>query len=477
MLSRMSTHSGRRRLGRPLAVRHLGVPALPSRCPQPQPFGAVAWARSSVILACCLWVTALQAEDWPMFRGNPALTGVAAGTLPAKLTLRWSFKTAGAVKSSAAVSQGRVFIGSDDSNLYALALADGKPLWTFKTGGEVESSPLVLEGRVFVGSSDGCLYALAAATGKLLWKYQTGDKILGAPNWTGPATAPLINTPLQGGATQGNGTSNRFNGFPESGKTVETVQHSASAATPTPLKRGVNERGQSRLEPPVQSGAPGNLRLLVGSYDFKLHCLDAATGHSNWVYETGNYINGSPAVAGGRAAFAGCDGLVHVISLANGQQEKEIEAGAYVPGSPALMDNCAYLGHYENQFLCIDIVAGRKVWTFKDRPFPYVGTPAVTADRVLFGGQDKLLHCVKRTDGTPLWSFATRGKIDSSPVVCGDNVIVGSDDGRLYRVSLDHGKELWSYDLGQPIKSSPAVAEGKVLIGSDDGNLYCFGAP
>ena len=105
-----------------------------------------------------------------MFRGGPGLTGVAGGDLPEKLNLLWSFKTGESVKSSAAIAQSRVFIGSDDGNLYALNLGDGKKLWMFKTGGAVESSPLVLEGRVYVGSSDNFLYALEAATGKMIWK-------------------------------------------------------------------------------------------------------------------------------------------------------------------------------------------------------------------------------------------------------------------------------------------------------------------
>ena len=72
--------------------------------------------------------------DWPMFRGQPALTGIAGSTLPDRLGLLWTFKTAGPVKSSPALVQDRVFIGSDDGNLYALALADGRKLWAFKTG-------------------------------------------------------------------------------------------------------------------------------------------------------------------------------------------------------------------------------------------------------------------------------------------------------------------------------------------------------
>ena len=106
------------------------------------------------LLVCWRANAAAPSDDWPMFRGGPALAGVAGGSLPERLELLWTFKTGGPVKSSAAIVQGQVFIGSEDGNFYALGLADGKKVWAFKTGGGVESSPLVMEGRVFVGSSD-----------------------------------------------------------------------------------------------------------------------------------------------------------------------------------------------------------------------------------------------------------------------------------------------------------------------------------
>src|ERR1043165_1200079 len=59
------------------------------------------------------------AVDWPMFRGGPALLGVASVQLPEQPALLWSFKTQGPVKSSAAIAGERVFIGSDDGQLYA----------------------------------------------------------------------------------------------------------------------------------------------------------------------------------------------------------------------------------------------------------------------------------------------------------------------------------------------------------------------
>src|SRR5580693_3295541 len=139
-------------------------------------------------------VSACADDAWPMFRGGPALLGVAHTALPDNPALLWTFKTAAPVRSSAAIVDSRVFVGSTDSNIYALNLSDGTKVWSFATGGAVESSPLVLDNRVFAGSADGFLYALDATTGKQLWKYETGDKILGSPNWfkSGDATRILI---------------------------------------------------------------------------------------------------------------------------------------------------------------------------------------------------------------------------------------------------------------------------------------------
>jgi hypothetical protein len=84
----------------------------------------------------------------------------------------------------------------------------------------------------------------------------------------------------------------------------------------------------------------------------------------------------------------------------------------------------------------------------------------VTTNRVLIGSRDKRLHCIQRTDGKPVWTFQTRGKVESSPVVAGDRVIVGSDDGRLYIVSLADG--LW-VTLGSDHTDRKAEAMGVAL--------------
>ncbi len=123
----------------------------------------------------------------------------------------------------------------------------------------------------------------------------------------------------------------------------------------------------------------------------------------------------------------------------------------------------------------MDLVSDKIVWTYKDKNFPYYSSAAVDERYVVFGGRDKRLHCLNRADGSVVWTFATRGSVDSSPVIAGDRVIVGSEDGRLYIVSLKDGQEAWSYEIGKPVMGSPAVVAGVIYIGAEDGNVYAFG--
>jgi len=77
--------------------------------------------------------------------------------------------------SSPAVSDGNVYFGSGDGNIYSLEAASGKLNWKFQTGDVVHASPAIADGTLFVGSWDSYFYALDAATGKEKWKFKTGE--------------------------------------------------------------------------------------------------------------------------------------------------------------------------------------------------------------------------------------------------------------------------------------------------------------
>jgi hypothetical protein len=98
----------------------------------------------------------------------------------------WTKRTLGFVASSAAVgSDGTVYMGSFDSNLYALYPHTGAVKWQFPTADHIYASAALgnTDGRtsaIYVGSADGTLYAINP-DGSLLWKYDTGDVIRSSP--------------------------------------------------------------------------------------------------------------------------------------------------------------------------------------------------------------------------------------------------------------------------------------------------------
>ena len=91
----------------------------------------------TAILLC----TSAFASDAVMFRGNPEHTGVYNSAAIATLGgVKWKFKTGGQVISSPTVSDGTVYVGSADHNLYAIDAVSGAQKWKFKTASRVSSA-------------------------------------------------------------------------------------------------------------------------------------------------------------------------------------------------------------------------------------------------------------------------------------------------------------------------------------------------
>jgi outer membrane protein assembly factor BamB len=136
--------------------------------------------------------------------------------------VKWWYRANGDIKSSPAISGGKVYVGADDGYLYAFsenttgmstaALFPGletglnwqvlatnttnEPLWKRKTGGKIRSSPAVAAPAatfpvitpsaaadrelVYVGSFDGYLYCYDDI-GQLKWKFSAGSPIQSSP--------------------------------------------------------------------------------------------------------------------------------------------------------------------------------------------------------------------------------------------------------------------------------------------------------
>jgi PQQ-like domain len=119
---------------------------------------------------------ASEGDDWPMFHADPSHSGVANSNPVLTPTLIWKYTTGNSIASSPAVSNGVVYIGSDDKNLYAINATNGDKLWNYTIGGSILSSPANADGVVYVGG-DNNIYALSAVNGSKLWSYNTGGYV------------------------------------------------------------------------------------------------------------------------------------------------------------------------------------------------------------------------------------------------------------------------------------------------------------
>jgi len=354
----------------------------------------------------------ILSQDWPLIRGNAAMTGTSPTKLNFPLTLAWTTSLGDkarreGVVATPVVRNGKVFIGSQTGRFTCLDLVTGKEIWRAEKKSYFESSAGFAGDLVIAGCGDSFVYAFDTGTGKEAWKFETQGEIHAGVNvWTDPT---------------------------------------------------------------------GKVLIYIGSYDNYLYCLDGATGAKVWAYETANYVNGASAIFNNQVVFGGCDGTLYSLDCATGKEMNKIEVGSYIGSNIAADKGIAYVAHYGNKVEAFNFADGKLLWSYNDRDFPYYAAPAVNGQFVITGCRDKRVRCLTREKGEEKWQFRTRGDVDSSPVICGDaHVIFGSNDGNVYAADMAKGEEVWKYEIGAPVKSAPAVAGDYILIGADDGSVYCF---
>jgi len=365
---------------------------------------------------------AAASADWPMFRGNGHLTGVASSPLTAQPKQRWRIQLDEAVTSSAAIVGDTAYLGCDDGHLYALSLADGSIRWKYSTQVEpaekpttqpadtaddraaIRASPTWHNGRLYIGDEYGVFHAVDAKTGRRLWTFETDAEIVSSANCHGD-------------------------------------------------------------------------RLVVGSYDGYLYCLALDDGRLIWKHETEGRVHGTPSIVDGKTFVAGCDGLLHVVDLADGKLIRSVDLGGVSGTAAAVRGNRVVIGTFSNTVLAIDWRKGERVWTFEDadKGYPFYASAAVTGELAIVGGRDRFVRAMDLTTGKQRWEFKTRGRVDASPVVVGGRVYVGSLDGILYGLDLASGREVWRFEAGGPISASPAIGQSQLVFGTENGVVYCCG--
>jgi len=126
---------------------------------------------------------------------SPMVSAVAVGTMvfatdmlghvygiePADGRIAWQSELNGAVWTTPAVSEDRLFVGHSRGELVALDAADGHIVWRFNAGEVIKASATVVGDYVLVGTMGGKLFSLDVSDGRVVGQRQLGDAVAYSP--------------------------------------------------------------------------------------------------------------------------------------------------------------------------------------------------------------------------------------------------------------------------------------------------------
>jgi len=385
-------------------------------------------------VSCCLFAvlgtpSLAGADDGAaMFRSSESHSGAYAGApAGAYAGLQWRYQTSGAVRSSPVVSNGTVYVGSSDGELYALDASSGSLRWRFDAGSAVLSSPAVANGRAYVQGYDGTVYALDARSGATVWQRKTG----------------------------------------------------ADAALPWG-----HESGEFYVSSPVHAGGA----LYAGSGDGCLYALDPADGHVRWRTQTGGRIRSSPAVANGVAYAGAYDGVLYAVDVRDGRIIwRYATAGSTlrsadfgydrrsIQSSPAVGEGAVFVGSRDGSLYAVDAKRGTLRWHVSADVYWYIGSPALYDGLVFADNSDaRFVQALDAKTGKEVWRFKNDTNFFSSPTVAGGTVYAGDFNGNFFALDERTGRKLWRVRTQDRILSSAAVVGQRAYVGSDDGAVYAL---
>ena len=365
---------------------------------------SVGVCRQRILVFLCatgLCLGAASAQDWPSFRGDPQLRGVATTALPTILALQWVFQAPAAIESTAAVVDRTIYVGAMDGRLYALDLETGQTRWEYAAAGEIKSSPTVAGGRVYFGDESGVLHAVDAATGVLLWQTQVAGAISSSPNFFGSR--------LYFGSYD-----NNLYCVAAADGAVAWKSETAGYIHGTPAVWGATV---------AFAGCDGRLRV-----------LDAYAGTLVRALDLEDYVGASMAVAGDRGFVGTFGNQVLGIDLAAGAvawRFRDPDRTFPFYASPALAESLLIVAGRDKTVRALGVDDGVPKWTYAAGA-RVDSSPVISGARVFFGTDGGDLVGLAIASGERLWQFAAGAAIAASPAVASGRLLIGATDGRLY---------------------------------------------
>ena len=330
---------------------------------------------------------------------------------------QWEFRTRSHVESTAAIADGRVFIGAGSDGFYCLAVepdpqGQARVLWHLDASDypDCESSPVVVDDVVYFGLGEGgnAVCAVQAETGQLLWKLPTPYPVFAPPTI---ADGKLF-------LSTGNGNY------------VQSASDLLAMKLQILKDDGATEQ---------QLAEAAEKHKAVG----EVWCVDLATHTSLWKFSTSDAVLGAIAFDSGDVYFGSRDRHIYKLSK-HGQLIASYDLPAPMVSSPAVGTKHVYCTTTNGRLICLNDNL-KPVWDSGLGPGETFSSSPVTAHgHVYIGTARQGLQCLGKPGlpPVPVWN---RGEIGGSA----DDIPIPQD-----------GTELWHFpseDQSQILVTAPMM--------------------
>ena len=119
--------------------------------------------------------------DWPLFRGDAALSGYTDTRLPKNPTLLWTYKSDARTLSSPVIAGGVTYWCDRRGHIRGVDMT-GKQVFDYDFQTAVDATPMIGDSVMYIGRIDGIMSAISLSRKDTLWNYETMGQISASPN-------------------------------------------------------------------------------------------------------------------------------------------------------------------------------------------------------------------------------------------------------------------------------------------------------
>ncbi len=444
---------------------------------------------SVLLMAVPALAMAEEGGNYPMLQYDAQRTGNVSGIAPETDTLLWQSneKTAGCIEAGPIVSDGKVYIstwwsagmgveGNAVDALYCLDEDTGEEIWN-NTEVYGASTAAIAEGKLFVGTHRGNITCVDATSGAILWSKKIEEEF-----WGGVTSSPLVFGDEVYVLSVSNGTLHAFSfggtelwNFSSGG---EIFCYSSPSAYDNKIFFAGNDSGQHAL-----------------------YCLDLNTRGEVWKFTTETEIRGSPTIWGeeGMVFFTtkyvyGKARKLYVVDITTGEEIWNVTHYSSW-ASPALSNGKLYIGGsaVDTAFYCYDAGDGTLIWENEEMEGAIDSSPVVADGKVYFGTNevDGTVYALDANSGSIIWDytlyvpseFGGGYNIASPPAISDRTLFIGVDNvGVLaFRYSVFWGGDVTlienttvnvtAYNSGESYAINQTTALGALDAAADAGEF------